>query len=119
MITPFYGEEKKERPIRGLGASEGHAWVLPRRRRDGLIETGLLPEEVAGQPARGHDPGPAPVLRLTVPGDVGIARGLIAMNGKVAGVTLAEVYCTLPLGLGLPLLVSASGLADVYDHVLL
>ena len=119
MIIPFYREAQKKKPYQGtLGASEGHASVLPRCRGDGLIEAGLLPEEAAGQPARGHDPCPAPVLWLAVPGDVGLARGLIAMNGKVAGVTLAEVYCTLPLGLGLPLLVGAPGLADVDDHVL-
>ena len=62
---------------------------------------------------------PVPVLRLAVAGDVGLARGLIAMNGKVAGVTLAEVYCAMALGLGLPLLASAPGLADVYDDLVL
>ena len=99
MIIPFYGEAKnKKTPCQGtLGASEGHASVLPRCRGDGLVEAGLLPEEVAGQPARGHDPCPAPVLLAAVPGSVGLARGLIAMNGKVVGTALAEVYCAVTL----------------------
>ena len=74
---------------------------------------------MTGQPARGHDPRPAQIILAAVPGDVGLARGLIAMNGKVVSAALAEVYCTVALGLGLPLPVSASGLADVYDHSVL
>ena len=92
MIIPFYGEaKKKERPISGtLGTSEGHVRVHARRRGDGGREVALLPEEVAGQPARGHDSCPAPVLLAAVPGDVGLARGLIATNGKVVGAALAD-----------------------------
>ena len=118
MIIPFYGEANKKRtPYQGtLGASEGHVRVHTRCRGDGGREVALLPEEVAGQPARGHDSCPAPVLLAAVPGDVGLARGLIAMNGKVVGAALAEVYCTAALGLSLPLLVSEPGLADVDDH---
>ena len=108
-IPAFLREAKKRTPYQGttLGASEGHVRVHARRRGDGLVQAGPLPEEMTGQPARGHDPCPAPVLRLAVAGDVGLARGLIAMNGKVVGAPLAEVYCTVALGLGLPLLVSA------------
>ena len=97
MIIPFYGEAKKKRtPYQGtLGASEGHASVHTRRRGDGLVQAGLLPEEMTGQPAGGHDPCPAPSLLAAVPGDVGLARGLVVMDGKVVRAALAKVYCTV------------------------
>ena len=119
MIIPaFYGVTKKRTPYQGVrqaGSAHPGTYATPRRWRQ---EAALLPEEMTGQPSRGHDPCPVPVLLAAVPGDVGLARGLIAMNGKVVGAALAEVYCTVALGLGLPLLVSATGLADVYDQLL-
>ena len=121
MIMPFTGRQKKRTPYQGtsLGASEGHARVHARRRGDGGREAALLPEEMTGQPARGHDPCSAPVLLAAVPGDVGLARGLIAMNGKVVSAALAEVYCAMALGLGHALLARTRGLADVDDHLVL
>ena len=41
------------------------------------------------------------------------------MNCKVGGAALPEVYRTVALGLGHPLLTGSRGLADVDDHFLL
>ena len=62
---------------------------------------------------------PAPVLLAAVPGDIGLAQGLVTMSGEVLGAALPEVYRTVALGLGHPLLAGPRGLADVDDHLLL
>ena len=120
MIICFLTGNKKGAACQAsLHKPEALARVHGRCRGGGGTEAALLPQEMTGQPARRHDPGPAPVLLAAAPGDIRLAQGLVTMNCKVGGVALPEVYRTVALGLGHPLLVGPRGLTDVDDHLLL
>ena len=82
MIICFFTGNKKDAAYQGSpGKPEAHVRVLGRC-FGGCTEAPLLPQEMTGQPARCHDPGPAPVLLAAVPGDIGLAQSLVTMNCK-------------------------------------